>query len=87
MGKQRLRSASRLISAYNFATQIVHSLFFVNPKSQASSPLLSLDRLVYVQPVQNPELLVLSGEDSFSNAIVDPADTVKLVASVFVCLN
>ena len=36
MRKQRRRSASR-ISAFDFATRIVHFLFFVNPKFQASS--------------------------------------------------
>ena len=49
MQKQRCRPASRLtslavttklISAFVFATQIIQSLFFLNPKSQASSLLL-----------------------------------------------
>ena len=45
MRKQRRRSASRkvtakLISAFVFASQIVHFLFFLNPKFQASRLLL-----------------------------------------------
>ena len=31
---------AKLISAFVFATRIVHFLFFLNPKCQASSPLL-----------------------------------------------
>ena len=40
MRKQRRRSATKLISAFVFATQIVHFLFFLNPKFQASSSFL-----------------------------------------------
>ena len=45
MRKQRRRSASR----------IVQSLFFINPKFQASSHLLWLYRLVCVGPGQKPK--------------------------------
>ena len=44
----------KLISAFVFATQIVQSLFFLNPKFQASSCLLWLYSLVCVGPVQKP---------------------------------
>ena len=42
------------ISALFFATRIVHFLFFLNPKSQASSHLLWLYSLICVGPVQKP---------------------------------
>ena len=45
---------AQLISALVFATQIVKSLFFLNPKFQASSFSLSLDRLICVGPGQKP---------------------------------
>ena len=61
MRKQRCRSASRffvvtakLISAFVFATEIVHFLFFLNPKFQASSLLLCLYSSVCVRPVRKP---------------------------------
>ena len=58
MRKQRPRSASRvtakLISAFVFATRIVHFLFFLNPKFQASSLLLRLYSLICVGPVRKP---------------------------------
>ena len=37
MRKQRRRSAAQLISAFVFATWIVQSLFYLNPKFQAST--------------------------------------------------
>ena len=39
---------AKLIRAFVFATQIVHILFLLNPKFQASSHLLCLHKLVYV---------------------------------------
>ena len=47
----------KLISAFVFATQIVQFLFFLNPKSQASSLLLCLFRLVCVRPGRKHKLL------------------------------
>ena len=44
---------AKLISAFVFATQIVQS-FFLNPKFQASSHLLSLHSSVCVRPDRNP---------------------------------
>ena len=49
------KDADQLISAFVFATQIEHSLFFLNPKFQASSHLLWLYNPVCVGPGQNPE--------------------------------
>ena len=41
---------AKLISALEFATRIVQSLFFLNPKFQASSHLIKLYRPVCVRP-------------------------------------
>ena len=45
---------AKLISAFVFATRIVHFLFFLNPKFQASSLLLCLYSSVCVRPVRKP---------------------------------
>ena len=45
---------AKLISAIVFATWIVHFLFFLNPKFQASSVFLLLHRPVCVGPVRKP---------------------------------
>ena len=45
---------AKLISAFVFATWIVHFLFFLNPKFQGSSLLLLLHRPVCVGPVRKP---------------------------------
>ena len=59
MRKQRRRSASfavtaKLISAFVFATRIVHFIFFLNPKFPVSSHLLCLYSSVCVRPVRKP---------------------------------
>ena len=46
---------AKLISTFVFATKIVQSLFFLNPKFQASSYLLWLHSLVCVRPGWKPE--------------------------------
>ena len=51
---------AKLISAFVFATWIEHSLFFLNPKFQASSPLLWLYSPVCVGPGQKPRRPVFS---------------------------
>ena len=56
-GADQLRIASqfaKLIIAFVFATRIVQFLFYLNPKFQASSPLLWLYRPVCVRPGQKP---------------------------------
>ena len=53
MRKQR-RITAKLISAFVFATQIVHFLSYLNSKFQASSSFLCLYRPVYVGPVRKP---------------------------------
>ena len=54
----------KLISTFVFATQIIQSLFFLNPKFQASSHLLWLYSPVCVRPGQNPRRLVFSQRGS-----------------------
>ena len=46
--------AAKLISAFVFATPIVHFLFFLNPKFQASCHFLCLYSSVCVRPVGRP---------------------------------
>ena len=46
---------AKLISAFVFATRIVQSLYFLNPKFQASSHLLWLNSPVLSNLVGNPE--------------------------------
>ena len=50
----QLRGNRELISAFVFATWIVHFLFFLNPKFQASSLALLLHNTVCVRPVRKP---------------------------------
>ena len=45
---------AKLISAFVFATQIVQSLYFLNPKFQASSHLLWLHSPVCIEPGRKP---------------------------------
>ena len=56
MRKKRCRFAvtAKLISAFVFATQIVHLLYFLNPTFPASSHLLCMYRSVCVGPVRKP---------------------------------
>ena len=54
MRKQRHRYAVQLISAFVFATQIVQSLYFLNPKFQGTIHLLWLFSRVCVGPGQKP---------------------------------
>ena len=48
---------AKLISAFAFATWIVQSLYFLNPKFSVSSHLLCLYSLVCVEPVRKPHYL------------------------------
>ena len=56
---------AKLISAFVFATWIVQSLYFLNPKFQASSHLLQLYSLVCVGPGRKPQRPVFSERGSF----------------------
>ena len=76
MRKQRLRSASRLpaklISAFVFATQIVQSLYFLNPKFQASSHLLWQYSPVCVRPGRKPRRAVFSQRGPYYSFMTIP---------------
>ena len=55
---------AKLISAFVFATQIVHFLFLLNPKFQASMLLLGLYMSVCVRPGRKPRRPVFSRRGS-----------------------
>ena len=57
-------SFAKLISAFVFATRIVQSLYFLNPKFQASRHLLWLYSLVCVGPGRKPRRPVFSQQGS-----------------------
>ena len=56
---------AKLISAFVFATRIVQSLYFLNPKFQASSHLLWLYSLVCIGPGRKPRRPVFSERGSY----------------------
>ena len=60
----QLRGTAKLISVFVFATRIVRSLYFLNPKFQASSLLLWLHSLVCVRPGRKPRRPVYSERGS-----------------------
>ena len=60
----QLAVTAKLISTFVFATWIVHSLFFLNPKFQASNHLLWLHSLVCVGPGWKPRRPVFSHRGS-----------------------
>ena len=64
MRKKRCRSAAELISTFVFATYIVQSLYFLNPKSEACSHLLSLYSQVCVEHDRKPRRQVYSCRSS-----------------------
>ena len=58
------KGAAKLISAFVFATRIVHFLFLLNPKFQASMLLLGLYMSVCVRPGRKPRRPVFSRRGS-----------------------
>ena len=56
---------AKLISAFVFATRIVQSLYYLNPKFQASSHLLWLYRPDCVRPGRKPQRPVFSERGSY----------------------
>ena len=56
---------AKLIGLFVFATRIVHFLFFLNPKYQASSHLLKLHRPVCIRPGWKPRRPVFLCRGSF----------------------
>ena len=61
----QLRGNAKLISAFVFATRLVQSFCFLNPKFQASSHLLWLHGRVSVGPGRKPRRPVFSERSSF----------------------
>ena len=57
---------AKLTSAFVFATRIVESLYFLNPKFQASSHLLWLYSLVCVGPGRKPRRPIFSQRGSYN---------------------
>ena len=57
---------AKLISAFVFATRIVQSLFYLNPKFQASNHLLCLYSPVCVGPGRKPRRPVFSQRGSYN---------------------
>ena len=57
--------AAKLVSAFVFVTRIVQSIYFLNPKFQASSHLLWLHRPVCVGPGRKPRRPVFSQRGSY----------------------
>ena len=77
---------AKLICVFVFATRKVQSLFFLNPKFQASSHLMCLYSLVCVGPVKKPHCLfsheaALVTATSFSSYHVMPVLCVNLSTS------
>ena len=58
-------------SAFVFTTRIVQSIYYLNPKFQASSHLLWLFSLVCVGPGRKPQRPVFSERGSFMAVPVD----------------
>ena len=61
---------AKLISAFVFATRIVKSLYFLNPKFQASSHLLWLYSPVCVGPGRKPRRPLFSLRGSFKAIVL-----------------
>ena len=81
--------SAKLISAFFFATLIVQSLYFLNPRFQASSHLLCLHSPVCVGPGQKSQGPVFSRHGSYlyyvakTNVLISLAITAQLIC-VFV---
>ena len=63
---------AKLISAFVFATRILQSLYFLNPKFQASTHLLWLYSPVCVGPGQKPRRPVFSQRGSYKQLQKEP---------------
>ena len=92
MRKQRRISDSfavtaKLISAFVFATRIVQSLCFLNPKFQASSHLLWLYSLVCVGQGRKPQRQVFSRRDSYIIVPLILAEDLWMVLWVYLILT
>ena len=74
---------AKLISGFVFATRIVQSLFFLNPKFQASSHLVWLTSPVCVGPGRNPRRPVFLERGS-NYKLTSCGQWVAMVVTVFV---
>ena len=84
MRKQRRRSASQI----SFAIRIVQSLYFLNPKFQASSLHLWMYSSVCVVPGRKPRRPVFSERGSRSVALLDsPYPSINLSLSLSLSLS
>ena len=72
---------AKLISAFVFATRIVQSLYFLNPKFQASSHLMWLYSPVCVGPGRKPRRLVFSQRGSNVTCTTDECGRLCTVAT------
>ena len=72
---------AKLISAFVFAIRIGESLFYRNPKFQASSHILWLYSTVCVGPGRKPRRPVFSQRGSFAFGICEQKVTDQLVRS------
>ena len=77
---------AQLISAFVFAIRIVQSLYYLNPKFQASNHLLRLYSRVCVGPGRKPLRLVFSQRGSFgvTSLLEEPSDHAILILSITV---
>ena len=92
MRKQRRRSTAKLISAFVFATRIVQSLFYLNPKFQAYSHLLWLYSPVCVGPGRKPRRPVFSERGSLESEeteliLISKPNTWKFLSIIILWLD
>ena len=78
---------AQLISAFVFATWIVQSLFYLNPKFQACSHLLWLYSLVCVRPGRKPLRPIFSQRGTFTYIKLDINTTKEVVHTVTAALR
>ena len=67
----------QLISTFVFATRIVQSLYYLNPKFQASSHLVWLYSLVCVGPGRKPRRPVFSERGSNNTSIISAGNKLE----------
>ena len=80
--EDQLVVTAKLISAFVFAIRIVQSLYFLNPKFQASSRLVWLYSLVCVGPGQKPRKPVFSQQGSFNKVSLNQKVLYKFLVTV-----
>ena len=83
----QLRGTAKLISDFVFATRIVQSLFFLNPKFQASYHLLWLYSLVCVGPGRKPRRPIFSERGSFESSLGAEPKIVDFFTHGLICFK